>query len=164
MFQNVSSIVIRYSICHYDLSYDQAALRTLLSAPLSVRPSGCATFFLMLLFIRISGIITIDKDDVQAKGWGHRSKVKFTEVKSKLAPMWALPDCNSSLNSHIPTKWYTKLSKCHDEVPYCFARSFVKFQGHPEATDFDPNWAFQDCNFSLNLHMATEWYKKLKVA
>ena len=32
------------------------------------------------------------------------------------------------------------------EVPYCFLRSSIKFQGHTgqNITDFDPNWAFPD--------------------
>ena len=32
------------------------------------------------------------------------------------------------------------------EVPYCFPRSSIKFQGHigQNITDFDPNWAFPD--------------------
>ena len=31
-----------------------------------------------------------------------------------------------------------------EEVPYCFSRSSIKFQGHmgQEIADFDPNWAF----------------------
>ena len=32
------------------------------------------------------------------------------------------------------------------EMPYCFARSSIKFQGYTvqNITDFDPNWAFSD--------------------
>ena len=32
------------------------------------------------------------------------------------------------------------------EMPYCFPRSYIKFQGHTgqNITDFDPNWAFPD--------------------
>ena len=32
------------------------------------------------------------------------------------------------------------------EMPYCFPRSYIKFQGHTvqNITDFDPNWAFLD--------------------
>ena len=32
-----------------------------------------------------------------------------------------------------------------EEVPYCFSRSSIKFQGHTgqNITDFDPNWAFR---------------------
>ena len=41
----------------------------------------------------------------------------------------------------------------------------VKGQGHTgqKIADFDPNWAFQDCNSSLNLAMATKWCTKLEV-
>ena len=33
-----------------------------------------------------------------------------------------------------------------EEMPYCFPRSSIKFQGHTgqNITDFDPNWAFPD--------------------
>ena len=52
------------------------------------------------------------------------------------------------------------------EVPYCFPRSSIKFQGHTgqNITDFDPNWAFPDyrpvaafksLRFALFL---TKWY------
>ena len=32
------------------------------------------------------------------------------------------------------------------EMPYCFPRSSIKFQGHTvqNISDFDPNWAFPD--------------------
>ena len=42
------------------------------------------------------------------------------------------------------------------EVPFGFSMSYVKFQGHPalKIVEFDPNWAFPDCNSSLNLPMA----------
>ena len=53
-----------------------------------------------------------------------------------------------------------------EEVPYCFSRSSVKFQGHTtlEIVEFDPNWAFPDCNSSLKSPMATKWCTKLEVA
>ena len=39
-----------------------------------------------------------------------------------------------------------------EEVPYCFSRSSVKFQGHTalKIIEFDPNWAFPDYNSSFN--------------
>ena len=51
-------------------------------------------------------------------------------------------------------------------VPYCFSRSSVKFPGHTakEIIQFDPDWAFPDCNSSLNSPMATKWCTKLEVA
>ena len=53
-----------------------------------------------------------------------------------------------------------------EEVPYCFSRSSVKFQGHTalKSVEFDPDCAFPDCNSSLNSPMATKWCTKLEVA
>ena len=47
------------------------------------------------------------------------------------------------------------------EVPYCFSRSCVKFQGHTalKIVEFDPNWAFPDSNSSLNSLMAMKCCK-----
>ena len=55
---------------------------------------------------------------------------------------------------------------CLEEVPYCFSRSSVKFQGHTaqKIVEFDPDWAFPDCNLSLNSPMAKKWCTKLEVA
>ena len=52
------------------------------------------------------------------------------------------------------------------EVPYCFSRSTVKFQGHIalKMVKFDSNWAFPDCNFSLNSPMAMKCCTKLETA
>ena len=53
-----------------------------------------------------------------------------------------------------------------EEMPYCFLRSSVKFQGHSalKIVEFDPNWAFPDCNSSLNSPMAMKCYTKLETA
>ena len=53
-----------------------------------------------------------------------------------------------------------------EEVPYGFSRSYVKLQGHTalKIVEFDPNWAFPDCNSSLKSPMATKWFTKLEVA
>ena len=53
-----------------------------------------------------------------------------------------------------------------EEVPYCFSRSYVKFQGHTtlKMIKFDPNWAFSDCNSSLNSPMAMKCCTKLETA
>ena len=52
------------------------------------------------------------------------------------------------------------------EVPYCFSRSSVKFQGHTalKIVEFDPNWVFPDCNSSLNSPMAMKCCTKLETA
>ena len=53
-----------------------------------------------------------------------------------------------------------------EEVPYCFWRSSVKFQGHTalKIIKFDPNWVFPDCNSSLNSPMAMKCCAKLETA
>ena len=78
-------------------------------------------------------------------------------------PNWGFPDCNSSLNSPMATKWCIELEV---EVPYCFSRSYVKFQGHTalKIVQFDPNWAFPDSNSSLNSPMAMKCCTKLETA
>ena len=51
-------------------------------------------------------------------------------------------------------------------MPYCFSRSYVKFQGHTaqKIVEFDPNWAFPDCNSSFNSPMAMKCCTKLETA
>ena len=53
-----------------------------------------------------------------------------------------------------------------EEVPYCFSRSSVIFQGHTalKIVQFDSNWAFPDCNSSLNSRMAMKCCTKLETA
>ena len=53
-----------------------------------------------------------------------------------------------------------------EEVPYCFSRSSVKFQGHIalKIVEFDPNWAFPDFDSSLNSPMAMKFCTKLETA
>ena len=52
------------------------------------------------------------------------------------------------------------------EMPYCFSRSSVKFQGHTalKIIEFDPKWAFPDCNSSLKSPMAMKCCTKLETA
>ena len=96
---------VTFCVCFlFIFSCDQAAPRTLLS----VRPSVLLSFCLSdrpsvtpfsqcsshCIIVKFSGVITIDKSDVHAKGQGQRSKVKVTEVKTQLSrfltltPVW----------------------------------------------------------------------------
>ena len=98
------------------------------------------------IIMKFSGVITNDRSDVHARGQGQRSKIKVTEVKT-------FPDCNSSLNSPSCYEMMHKAWSSVEEVPCCFTVSSVKFQGHTAKTkidNIDPNWAFPDCNSSLN--------------
>ena len=85
-----------------------------------------------------------------------RSSVKFQDhTGQKIAdfdPNWAVPDCNSSLNSPMAFKWCTKLNVVYKGCP-------IVFQGHPsnfkvtrdkKISNFDLNWAFSDCNSSYD--------------
>ena len=74
-------------------------------------------------------------------------------------------DCNSSLNSPMDLKWCTKLN-------VVYKRCTVVFQGHStnfkvtrdkKITNFDPNWAFPDCNSSLTSAIDLKCYTKLVV-
>ena len=51
-----------------------------------------------------------------------------------------------------------------EEVPYYFSRSYIKFQGHTgqKIADFDPNWAFPDCNCWIS-PMDLKWFTKLDI-
>ena len=129
-----------------------------------VRPSVTPFWLCSLhpIIMKFSEVVTNDKCDVHAKSQGQRSKVKVTEVTTQLnrfrtvTPVWF----------HI---WWWNYTYCFmllRRVPYCFARSSVKFQGHTalKIAEFDPDWAFPDCNSSLNLPMATKCCTKLEVA
>ena len=97
-----------------------------------------------------------------------RSSVKFQGHAAlkiiEFDPNWAFPDCNSSLESPIATKWCIKLEVALKRCP-------IVFQGHPsnfkftqllKIFEFDPNWAFPDCNSSLKSPMAMKCCTKLE--
>ena len=96
----------------------------------------------------------------------HKISRSHASKKRQNDPDWAFPDCNSSLNSPMATKWCIKPWSSIEEVPYCFSRSSVKFQGHMalKIVKFDPDWAFPDCISSLKSPMAKKWCTKLEVA
>ena len=129
------------------------------SARLSVTPfSLCSHNYIIMKF---SGVITNDLSDVHAKGKGQRSKVTVTVVTTQL----------NSFRTVTPVFKFTYDDEmihiawcCLREVPYCFSRSSIKFQGHTalKIVEFDPDWAFPDCNSSLNSPMAMKWCPNLK--
>ena len=157
--------------------------------------------------MKFSGVITMVKSDVHAKGQGQRSKVKVTEVNTQLSrfrtltPVWIhiwqwnhahswkqhrrgallffkvirqISRSHGSKNRIWPrlgvsglklqfeyTNGYKMMHKAWssiEEVSYCFSWSSVNFQGHTalKIVEFDPDWAFPDCNSSLNSPMATK--------
>ena len=132
----------------------------------SVRLSVCHTFLTMFpsSYHHKIFVITSDRSDVHAKGQGQRSKVKVTEVTTQLyrfrtvTPVWIhvwwWNDAYSLImlrrGALLFFKVICQISMLHkawnskEEMPYCFPRSSIKFQGHTgqNITDFDPNWAF----------------------
>ena len=96
----------------------------LLSVCLSVIPfSLCSSHRIIM---KLSGVITVDKSDVHARGQGQRSKVKLTEVKTQLSrfrtvtPVW------------IHIRWWNDAQSLMllRKGALLFLRSSVKFQGH----------------------------------
>ena len=61
---------------------------------------------LFRIILKFSGIITINKIGVHAKG---QSKIKDTELETNFAAIWGFPDRNPCLNLQMATKWCTKL-------------------------------------------------------
>ena len=138
------------------------------SVRLSVRLSVCPSvtpFWLCShhrIIMKFSGVITLDQGKVHAKGQGQRSKVKVTEVTTQIFVSGLLLQFEFTYDDEmIHIAWC-----CLGEVPYCFSRSSVKFQGHTalKNVEFDPDWAFPDSNSSLNSPMGTKCCTKLEVA
>ena len=77
-------------------SYDQAAIWLVQSVCPSVHPSVCPSVTPFspcshhCIIMKFSGVITMVKSDVHAKGQGQRSKVKVTEVNTQLSRFWTL--------------------------------------------------------------------------
>ena len=131
-------------------SCDQAALRTLLSVRLFVRPSvtpfsKCSPHCIIII---LSGVIAIDKSGVHAKGQVQWSKVKVTEVKNPfirfrtVTPVWI----------HI-WRWNDAKSFMllrRGAVLFFKAIRQISRSHSAKLFDFDQNWAFPDCNSSLN--------------
>ena len=101
---NVDTLYICEQSALNIFSCDQAALQMVfsvcLSVCLSVCPSVCPSVTPFSpcshhrIIMKFSGVITMVKSDVHAKGQGQRSKVKVTEVNTKLSrfrtltPVW----------------------------------------------------------------------------
>ena len=99
-----------------------------------------------------------------------RSSIKFQgHAGQKIANFyqsWAFPDCNSSLNLPMDLKWCTKfdVTVSIEEAPYCFSRSFIKFQGHTGwlIDDFNPIFtrpvaAIKSFRFALWWYCLKKW-------
>ena len=115
---------------------------------------------LLWCIMKFSGVITNDKSDVHAKGQGQRSRSQRSTPNLTVSGLLLQFEFTYD-DEMMHIAWW-----CLEEVPYCFWRSSVKFQGHTalKSVEFDQDWAFPDCNSSLNSPMATKWCTKLEVA
>ena len=142
------------------------------SVCLSVRLSVCPSVRLSVtpfwlcshhrIIMKFSGVITSDRSDVHAKGQGQRSKVKVTEVTTQLyrfrtvTPVW------------IHIWWWNDayslmLLRRGALLFFKVIRQISRSHG-AKIAEFDPDWAFPDCNSSLNSPMAMKCCTKLEVA
>ena len=135
-------------------------LSVYLSVCLSVMPFSLCSHHRIIM--KLSGVITNDQSDIHAKGQGQKSKVKVTEVKTQLrrfrtiTPVW------------IDIWWWSNAQTLMllRRGALFFSKSSLKFQGHvaKKIINFDPIWAFLDCNSSLNSPMVTKWCTKLALS
>ena len=145
-------------------SCDQAALWMVFSVRLSVCLS-VTPFWLCShhrIIMKFSGVITTDQGNVDAKGQGQRSKVKVTEVTTQLSrfrtgtPVWIhIWWRNDTYSLMLLRRGALLFFKVISQSSRSHAAKIVKF---------DPNWAFPDCNSSLNSPMAMKCCTKLEVA
>ena len=107
------------------------------------------------IIMKFSEVITIDRSDVHAKGQGQKSKVRVRKVKTLFSRFRTVSPVWFTYGDEMMHKAWCGIG----EVPYCFSRSPVKYQGHigQKIANFDPIWAFPDCGSSLNSPMVIKW-------
>ena len=86
--------------------YIHFCLSDCLSVCLSVTPFSQCLYHCIIM--KSSGVITIGKNDVHAKGQGQRSRSQRS--KNILPPIWSFLDSYSSLNSQMAMKWFTNVT------------------------------------------------------
>ena len=158
---------------HLFFSCDQAALWMVQSIRPSVRLSVCLSVRLSVtpfwlcshhpIIMKFSGVITSDKKVTSMQ----KVKVRGQRSRSQRStPNLAVSGLYLQFEFTYGNEIMHTAESSIEEVPYCFSRSSVKFQGHTalKFAKFDPDWAFPDCNSSLNSTMATKWCTKLEVA
>ena len=117
--------------CHWLLGFffscDQAALWMFQSVCPSVCPLSVIPFSLCshhCIIIKFSGVITIDRSDVDAKGQGQRSR------SQRPKPCLAISGLLLQFELIDGYEMIHKAGSSLEEGPYCFSRSSVKCQGH----------------------------------
>ena len=135
------------------------------SVCLSVRPSVCHTFLTMFPSFYHHEIFRsyyqwqkwrpCKRSRSEVKGQGHRGhdpNFRFRTVTPVWIHIWWWNDTYSLMLLRRGALLFFKV-----------IRQISRSHG-AKITEFDPDWAFPDCNSSLNSPMATKWCTKLEVA
>ena len=147
----------------YVFSCDQAALQMVFSVRLSVRLSHLFHHVPIIVsswnfqeLLPWSKVMSMQKVNVR----GQRSRSQRSTPNLAVSELLLQFEFTYD-NEMMHIAWW-----CLGEVPYCFWRSSVKFQGHTalKSVEFDPDWAFPDSNSSLNSPIAMKCCTKLEVA
>ena len=94
-----------------------------------------------------------------------RSSVKFQGHKGQISLILSVSGLSLKFEFFDGFEMIYKAWSSIEELHYCLSRSSIKFQGHTgqKISNFDPSWAFMDCNFSLNSPMDLKWCTQLDV-
>ena len=162
-----------YWACSCIFSCDQAALWMVQSVCpsvrpsvcLSVRPSVCHTFLTMFpssyhheifrSYYQWQKWRPCKRSRSEVKGQGHRGhdpNFRFRTVTPVWIHIWWWNDTYSLMLLRRGALLFFKV-----------IRQISRSHG-AKIAEFDPDWAFPDCNSSLNSPMATKWCTKLEVA
>ena len=83
--------------------------------------------------MKLSGVITNDRSDIHANGQGQRSKVKVTEVKIQFRHFRTVTPVKFTYGDEMMHKDWCGIG----EMPYCFSRSSIEFQGRTAKKNVD---------------------------
>ena len=137
---------------------------------LSVCPSVCPSVRLSHLFDYVP-IIVSSWNFQELSHWTRVRSMQKVKVRGQRSrsqrsrPKFSFPDCNSSLNSHMMINYTYSFMLLRRGALLFFKviRQISRSHG-AKIAEFDPDWAFPDCNSSLNSPMAMKCCTKLEVA
>ena len=142
---------VRLSVC------PSVCLSVCPSVRLSVTPFWLCSHHPIIM--KFSGVITSDKkwrpckrSRSEVKGRGHDPNFRFRTVTPVWIHIWWWNDTYSLMLLRRGALLFFKV-----------IRQISRSHG-AKIAEFDPDWAFPDCNSSLNSPMATKWCTKLEVA
>ena len=107
------------------------------------------------IIMKFSGVITLDQGKVHAKGQGHRGhdpNFRFRTVTPVWINIWWW---NGTYSLMLLRRGALLFFKVIHQIPRSHGAKIA---------EFDPDWAFPDCNSSLNSPMAMKCCTKLEVA